>query len=894
MRILIPAFTLLAAGLSACRPCPDAQYLGDDGLCHSPEEADGDTDSDADTDADSDADADADTDADSDADTDTGEHTLHPDGSFCEGDVLVLADGTEIDCAALYGYCGETDSGEGACMWREGGGSPDSGAPSFLTLPLDYDARVVNGWQYNYASNGPGHDHHAIDYEASLGTELFASCDGAAMKSSQYASGTGYGNFIQIRCDETDPDGNHYHLIYGHIQSAMGTLQVYAEADRHNGDYGSWTPVSRGDLVGYSGSEDTSWAHLHFAVKRGSYSGTAIDPYDIEAPTTGASNSAEQEYPPDGSRYAGCGDDYIWTVCPPVPASGACEVDGEILSHDVSAGALSVEGSVSAAEGMSKWSLVLDSDIVASEEYTSGPTSDDLDVEADVEADISAFEFASGAHILGLWVRDEDGCTGDAAVDSATLTCSASAYYQCYDGDVYYFNSCGTRGSRKDACSTSESCVDLTGTTAECQTGVTSHASYQCSGGDVYWYDSAGTRETVKENCASCETCTDDSATTASCDAASHDAYQCSGGDVYWYDSCGVIEGVKEYCSSSENCVDLTSATAECQTATSSHAYYQCSGGDVYWYDSTGTRETVKESCASCETCTDDSATTASCGATSHASYQCYPGEGSGSSNEVYWYDSCGTREGVKEYCSSSEDCDDTTSTTATCVTAVEDCSNGSDDDGDGDSDCFDSDCLGDSACSPSISSVSCTSYERGATTTCTINGNNFIGVDYVWIGCLNNSSVTLSGDTRLTVAGDWECNCSLDYQDVAYRHPGSSSSAACGSAYKACTTMTRTTTMGDAAMDSVSPSSGYRGSSYSITFSGCNLCSSSGSTAVHITDVTMGTPSCATNGDTVSATGSVWSGATARTVDCAVARGSGYSCSDPEKDCDTSCFTIR
>ena len=310
----------------------DGQFDCDDPDCFgSPDcEADTDTDSDADTD----------TDTDSDADTDTGPPDVHNDGSYCDENTLILPDGTTIDCEELHGYCGETEGGEGACMWYEGGGSNDESTPAFLIHPLGHDATVVNGWYYNYAGNGAGNYHGAIDFQASESTELHAACDGVAMKSSQYNGGYGYGNFIQIRCDQSDGDGNRYHLVYGHVQSAVSSIVVYAQADRRNTDYGSWTPVSAGDLIGYSGSEDTSWAHLHFEVNLATYAGPDVDPYDLYAETTGASASAEQEYPPDGARYTGCGEYFLWSTCPPTVGSAACSIDvtypdgGETLYQD--------------------------------------------------------------------------------------------------------------------------------------------------------------------------------------------------------------------------------------------------------------------------------------------------------------------------------------------------------------------------------------------------------------------------------------------------------------------------------------------------------------------------------------------------------------------------------
>lgn len=183
----------------------------------------------------------------------------------------------------------------------------------FLSPPLD-DVVVANGWYYNFAGNGAGLTHGAIDYFAEAGTPAYAACDGVAMTSSQYADGYGYGRYVQIRCDDTDTDGQHYHLIYAHLLSHEPWIPSYAHGSAT--DYGNWVRVSRGDVIGHTGSDDTVWPHLHFEVNRGRYKGPAVDPYDIYAETTSASASSEQEYPPQGSRFVACGPESLWISCP--------------------------------------------------------------------------------------------------------------------------------------------------------------------------------------------------------------------------------------------------------------------------------------------------------------------------------------------------------------------------------------------------------------------------------------------------------------------------------------------------------------------------------------------------------------------------------------------------
>jgi len=73
---------------------------------------------------------------------------------------------------------------------------------------------------------------------------------------------------------------------------------------------------------------------------------------------------------------------------------------------------------------------------------------------------------------------------------------------------------------------------------------VISHASSQCYNDDLYWYNSNGVREDKKEECGiggcqnnACVICTP------------QEYFQCYNDDVYWYDSCNIRGSVKESCS---------------------------------------------------------------------------------------------------------------------------------------------------------------------------------------------------------------------------------------------------------------------------------------------------------------------------------------------------------
>jgi subtilase family serine protease len=192
----------------------------------------------------------------------------------------------------------------------------------------------------------------------------------------------------------------------------------------------------------------------------------------------------------------------------------------------------------------------------------------------------------------------------------------------------------------------------------------------------------------------------------------------------------------------------------------------------------------------------------------------------------------------------------------------------------------------------PTISSVSCTNYERGSSTTCTIRGTNFLTSGSPYVECLTATSSSVSSSTRATVSGTWSCSCSLGVQDVEYAHV--SGSGSCGSGTRACSTTPSSTTIGDVEIDSVSPSTVWGGTTRAFTFQGCNLCTTSGTVYTHISNVTLNSPTCTTPsvGDQVTVSGAVQSSTGVK--DCAIARAGSLSCSSGAKDCVTSCVTVN
>ncbi|MFH1759733.1 MAG: hypothetical protein ABIA63_01405 [bacterium] len=81
-----------------------------------------------------------------------------------------------------------------------------------------------------------------------------------------------------------------------------------------------------------------------------------------------------------------------------------------------------------------------------------------------------------------------------------------------------------------------------------------------------------------------------------------------------------------------------------------SHHHTGCIGNDVYWYDSCGVLEGIKQNCT--EDCTwNPSSSEYECSSCiTHDYTACFDGD-------VYWYDSCYVREDIKEDCAGSLTC---------------------------------------------------------------------------------------------------------------------------------------------------------------------------------------------------------------------------------------------
>jgi hypothetical protein len=117
-------------------------------------------------------------------------------------------------------------------------------------------------------------------------------------------------------------------------------------------------------------------------------------------------------------------------------------------------------------------------------------------------------------------------------------SCTSQDYYSCYDGDLYWYNSCDVREGIRTSCA-----YGCSGTSCSSQS-CTSQDYYSCYDGDLYWYNSCDVREGIRTSCA--YGCSGTSCSSQSC--TSQDYYSCYDGDLYWYNSCDQREGIRTSC----------------------------------------------------------------------------------------------------------------------------------------------------------------------------------------------------------------------------------------------------------------------------------------------------------------------------------------------------------
>jgi hypothetical protein len=187
----------------------------------------------------------------------------------------------------------------------------DENRNKFLSYPFNNpQVKIQEGWRFTAPvgpnSNNP-YAHLGIDYingivnqpETWSGFDVFAAADGVAIKT----SGGGYGDFVLIRHDIKNSDGENYFTLYSQLNNIKSSI---VEKNRFSTDYNTWTPVNKGDKLGIAGnlpSDNPYDIPLHFEVHAESYAHNKVDPYDIKN---------TRNYYPGNAQYQGCGDDILW------------------------------------------------------------------------------------------------------------------------------------------------------------------------------------------------------------------------------------------------------------------------------------------------------------------------------------------------------------------------------------------------------------------------------------------------------------------------------------------------------------------------------------------------------------------------------------------------------
>ncbi len=148
----------------------------------------------------------------------------------------------------------------------------------------------------------------------------------------------------------------------------------------------------------------------------------------------------------------------------------------------------------------------------------------------------------------------DETCSYGACVEE----CTSNYEKKCHDGDVYWYDSCGTRESQYKSCNSDEVCAD-----GECIAGedeCESNYAKKCYDGDVYWYDSCGTREEIYADCGTDEY---------------EASYQCSGNIIQQKVNAAVCSaGVCSKSASWKNMTDCAAAGKVCAGGV-------CSSGDT-------------------------------------------------------------------------------------------------------------------------------------------------------------------------------------------------------------------------------------------------------------------------------------------------------------------------
>lgn len=186
-------------------------------------------------------------------------------------------------------------------------------------------------------------------------------------------------------------------------------------------------------------------------------------------------------------------------------------------------------------------------------------------------------------------------------------------------------------------------------------TNCTSHYEIRCYLGNPYWYDSCGVREGRNKTCFYNESCVDgicvsDIPSGSVCgNNLKETGESCDGIDLdsksclnFGYDS-GILT-----CNSTCG-FDFSACTYD-EPGCVAYSYLQCYNNNVYWYDSCGVRGNVYDFCGYQEVCIDAECVLQEPTCNPHSYSVCYAGN-------VWWYNSCDEREDMREECYADEIC---------------------------------------------------------------------------------------------------------------------------------------------------------------------------------------------------------------------------------------------
>ncbi|MFA5431192.1 MAG: hypothetical protein WC329_08540, partial [Candidatus Omnitrophota bacterium] len=147
-----------------------------------------------------------------------------------------------------------------------------------------------------------------------------------------------------------------------------------------------------------------------------------------------------------------------------------------------------------------------------------------------------------------------DGCGGSCGTCASGYTCNVSGQCAATCTPSCTGKACGNDGCGGSCgtCASGYTC----NASGQCVASCTANSSKNCYNNDVYWYDSCGNRGAVYDDCGSDETCSAGECGASSSSCTANSSKRCSDGNLYWYDSCGVKGELFQNCGSNSLTAD--------------------------------------------------------------------------------------------------------------------------------------------------------------------------------------------------------------------------------------------------------------------------------------------------------------------------------------------------